>query len=199
MPRRTFFSFHYKPDVWRAWNVRNTWVVPEGDEDAGFFDGSVFEASQRKGDEALKRFLREGMKNTSVTCVLAGAATYSRRWVRYEIVRSVLKGNGLLTVHIYGVGDHSGNTSAKGPDPLGHVGLYKAGGQIWFAETRGDKWVKYEDYSLAVSAADLWFAAPTDNTVVPLSKHCMAYDFTVQNGRKNIGGWIEAAAGLADC
>lgn len=27
MARRTFFSFHYKPDVWRAWNVRNCWVV----------------------------------------------------------------------------------------------------------------------------------------------------------------------------
>ena len=27
MPRRTFFSFHYTPDVWRAWNcLQNSWV-----------------------------------------------------------------------------------------------------------------------------------------------------------------------------
>ena len=41
MARRTFFSFHYKPDVSRAWVVRNSWVtkVAQGErEDAGFFD-----------------------------------------------------------------------------------------------------------------------------------------------------------------
>ena len=97
MPRRTFFSFHYLPDVWRAWNVRNSWVVkPENEIDRGFFDNSVFEAKQRESDDALKVFLREGVENTSVTCVLAGNETWSRRWVRYEIARSVLKGNGVM-------------------------------------------------------------------------------------------------------
>jgi len=65
MAYRTFFSFHYKPDVTRAWVVRNSWVtkVAQGErEDAGFFDSSVFEASQREGDDNLKRFLREGLK-----------------------------------------------------------------------------------------------------------------------------------------
>lgn len=32
MPRKTFFSFHYQEDVWRAWNVRNSWVVPKEKE-----------------------------------------------------------------------------------------------------------------------------------------------------------------------
>jgi len=89
MPRRTFFSFHYEPDVWRAWNVRNSWVVKESDEESrGFFDSSVFEASKKESDDALKTFLRKGLENTSVTCVLAGTHTWSRRWVRYEIARS---------------------------------------------------------------------------------------------------------------
>ena len=49
MPRRTFFSFHYEPDVWRARNVRNSWVVKESDEESrGFFDSSVFEASKKR-------------------------------------------------------------------------------------------------------------------------------------------------------
>jgi hypothetical protein len=81
LPRRTFFSFHYTPDVWRAWNVRNSWVVKSEDQaDSGFFDGSVFEASKKEGDDALKTFLRHGLNNTSVTCVLAGTDTWSRRW-----------------------------------------------------------------------------------------------------------------------
>jgi hypothetical protein len=57
MARRTFFSFQYKPDVTRAWNVRNSWVtkVTQGSrEDAGFFDSSVFEASEREDPETLK-------------------------------------------------------------------------------------------------------------------------------------------------
>ena len=100
--RRTFFSFHYAPDVWRAWNVRNSWVVQNEKNSEGFFDGSVFEASQKESDDVLKAFLRKGLENTSVTCVLAGASTWSRRWVRYEIARSVVKGNGLLLslIHI---------------------------------------------------------------------------------------------------
>jgi hypothetical protein len=103
MARRTFFSFHYTPDCWRAWNVRNSWVVAGEAEDRGFFDSSVFEASKKEGDDNLKRFLREGLENTSVTCVLAGTNTWARRWVRYEIARSITKGNGLFTVDIHGV------------------------------------------------------------------------------------------------
>ena len=198
MARRTFFSFHYKPDVWRAWNVRNSWVVcPEEQEDAGFFDSSVFEASRKKGDDALKNFLRDGLNNSSVTCVLAGTETWQRRWVRYEIARSVARGNGLLTVHIHGVKDRSGQSAVKGADPLAQMGVYKADGKTFLAEWKDGKWVKYEDYTPAVPEGDLWFAAPTNNNVVQLSSHCLSYDFTAQNGRENIGGWIETAAGLA--
>ena len=66
MARRTFFSFHYKPDIWRAMNVRNSWVVTDDQADRGFFDSSVFEATRRESEDALKRFLREGLANTSV-------------------------------------------------------------------------------------------------------------------------------------
>lgn len=97
MARHTFFSYHYKPDVWRAWNVRNSWVGnPETQKSVGFFDSSVFEASRKESADSLKQFLRKGLEGTSVTCVLAGTATHGRRWVRYEIARSVVKGNGLL-------------------------------------------------------------------------------------------------------
>src|SRR5580704_536578 len=104
MARRTFFSFHYKPDVSRAWVVRNSWVtkLAQGErEDAGFFDSSVFEAKERESDDVLKRFLREGLNNTTVTCVLVGEQTALRRWVRYEVLRSFMRGNGLLGIKIH--------------------------------------------------------------------------------------------------
>lgn len=198
MPRNTFFSFHYDPDVWRAWNVRNCWVVREADEESrGFFDRSVFEASKKESDAALKTFLRRGLDNTSVTCVLAGSDTWSRRWVRYEIARSVIKGNGLLTVHIHGVQNNKNEISIKGADPLAQMGLYQTDNGIFLAEWKGGKWVAYADYTKAIPKSDLWFDPPTTNSVVQLSRHCMAYDFSGQNGRNNIGGWIETAARMA--
>ena len=59
--RKVFFSFHYKPDVHRAFVVRNSWVTKENRTESGFFDASVFEAKQRESDDALKNFLRDGM------------------------------------------------------------------------------------------------------------------------------------------
>lgn len=76
--------------------MRNAWVtkVAQGQrQDAGFFDSSVFESKRRENDEVLKRFLVEGLKNTSVTCVLVGAQTTLRRWVRFEIFTSFVRGN----------------------------------------------------------------------------------------------------------
>ena len=198
MARKTFFSFHYQEDVWRVWNVRNCLVVSKDQEVDGFFDGSVFEASKKESDEALKTFLRNGLKNTSVTCVLSGQYTAARRWVRYEIVRSVLKGNGLLTVDIHGLRNNAQALGVKGADPLAQVGVYLSKDKIYFTELKDGKWVKYSDYVSAIPASDLWFDAPTsENKVVKLSEHCMRYDFAAQNGRENIAGWIETAAGLA--
>ncbi|HEY5512472.1 MAG TPA: TIR domain-containing protein [Geomonas sp.] len=196
---KNFFSFHYLPDVWRAWNVRNSWVVkPEDQVSRGFFDSSVFEASKKESEESLKTFLRAGLNNTSVTCVLTGTNTWSRRWVRYEIARSIIKGNGLLSVDIHCVKNKEGVVAVKGPDPLAYMGVYRSEKGIYLAERKGDKWVKYSDYTLAIPESDLWFPAPIDANVVKLSTHCMRYDFTAQNGRQNIGGWIETAAGLAE-
>lgn len=198
MARRTFFSFHYKPDVWRAMNVRKCWEFLPGEQDAdGFFDASVFEASQRESEESLKRFLREGLKNSSVTCVLAGSETSERKWVRYEIAQSVLKGNGLVTVDIHNVENSKGLTTRQGRDPLARMGLYRAFTGICFAEHNGEKWVRYEDYSLPVAVSTLWFPPPTDLNVIPLSRYCMRYDFVDDDGRGNIGDWLDEAAQLA--
>ncbi|MFA0889107.1 MAG: TIR domain-containing protein [Synergistales bacterium] len=195
MARRTFFSFHYLADVWRAWNVRNSWVVKDEDQvGEGFFDSSVFEASKKESDDSLKAFLREGLKNTSVTCVLAGTQTWERRWVRYEIARSVVKGNGLLTVFIHGVKNKEEKAANKGPDPLAQMGVYRTNSGIFLAEWKGGKWIKYDDYKLSIPENLLWFTPPMNNHVVQFSAHCKSYDFLDDEGRKNIGNWIESAA-----
>jgi len=116
MARRVFFSFHYENDVWRASNVRNSHVV-EGTAAAGFQDASLWEEARKKGEEALKRLINAGLDNTTVTVVLIGAETASRKWVDYEIQKSVDRGNGLLGIYVDKIKDQHGETSARGAVP----------------------------------------------------------------------------------
>lgn len=137
MARRTFFSFHYKPDVSRAWVVRNSWVtkLAQGErEDAGFFDISVFEAKERESPEVLKRFLREGLAGTTVTCVLVGNQTTFRRWIRYEILRSFIRGNGLFAVRIHAIPNLNKTTAESGPNPFGDIAFKVEEDKLYFEE-----------------------------------------------------------------
>ena len=48
MARKTFFSFHYENDVWRANIVRNSWVTKPNTEAAGFIDFADFDDALRQ-------------------------------------------------------------------------------------------------------------------------------------------------------
>lgn len=119
MARRTFFSFHYDNDVWRANVVRNCNVVL-GCDTAGFFDHSEYEEAKRFGAAGIRRMIDRHLSNTSVTVVLIGEETASRPWVRYEIEQSIARGNGLVGVHINLIKDHQGRISSAGPEPYAH-------------------------------------------------------------------------------
>jgi hypothetical protein len=111
MARQTFFSFKYK-DVSRAMVVRNSWVT-QGKVAAGFIDSADFEKVKRKGDIAIKNWIDRQLEGTSVTVVLVGEKTCNSRWVKYEIEKSIEKGNGLLGIDISKIKDLKGNTSNK--------------------------------------------------------------------------------------
>lgn len=117
MARRTFFSFHFQHDIFRANVVRNSWVTRDR-EAAGFFDASLWEEAQTKGEAAVHALIDEGLKNTSVTVVLIGKATATRPYVKYEIEQSIARGNGLLGVRIENIKDIRGNVDDAGPNPL---------------------------------------------------------------------------------
>src|SRR2546423_981937 len=108
MARRTFFSFHYTNDVWRANQVRNCNVVAGADV-AGFFDHSEYEEAKRQGSEAIKRMILRNLRNTSVTVVLIGSETANRPWVKYEIEQSIAQKNGLLGIYIHHLKDQDGD------------------------------------------------------------------------------------------
>lgn len=109
MARRVFFSFKYE-DVSRAMIVRNSWVL-QGREAAGFIDAADFEKLKKQGDPAIRRWIDDQLKGTSVTVVLVGSLTCSSRWVKYEIEMSKYLGHGLLGIDISKVRDLQGNIS----------------------------------------------------------------------------------------
>jgi hypothetical protein len=117
MARQTFFSFHYERDVWRAGQVRNSWVTKDR-EAAGFWDSASWEEVKKKGDSAVKAWIDTQLKGTSVTVVLIGAETSMRPYVDYEITQSHSRGNGLLGIYIHNMKGTDGETHAKGGNPF---------------------------------------------------------------------------------
>lgn len=109
MARHVFFSFKYD-DVQRAMIVRNSNVI-SGAVKSGFIDKADFEAVERAGDNAVKRWIDSQLNGTSVTVVLVGANTGKSKWVRYEIDQSIARGNGILTIDISKISDLSGSTT----------------------------------------------------------------------------------------
>lgn len=195
--RRVFFSFHYGADIWRANQVRNSWRYQKEDqrEAFGWFDASIWESSRRSGDESLKTLIRGGLANTSVTCVLAGTLTFSRRWVRYEIAQSVVRGNGLLSVKINGLKDQYSRPGLDGPNPLDYMGVYRVpDGRILLAEKdqRGN-WVAYGDYTREVNLPYGW-EQPTGTIVITLSRYSRVYDYCFDGGFRGLGDWVTVAA-----
>jgi MTH538 TIR-like domain (DUF1863) len=117
MARKTFFSFHYERDAWRAANVRNSGVLSSDDE-YGFIDAADWEKIEREGDAAIQRWIRDQLDNTTVTAVLIGAETASRPWVLYEIRESWKRGNAIVGVRIHGIKDQDSKTDNLGINPL---------------------------------------------------------------------------------
>lgn len=153
MSRKVFFSFHFKRDAWRAAQVRNSDLLADEDE-YGVIDAAAWEKIEREGDEAIKRWINDQLKNTSVTVVLVGAETAERDWIDYEIRRSWERGNALLAVRIHRCKDQHGKADSAGPNPLDQVRL-KDGNA--------------------------------------LSSIFHIYDWVDDDGRQNLGDWVEKA------
>jgi hypothetical protein len=134
MVRRVFFSFHYERDIWRASQVRNSWVTKPDRESAGFVDAASWEAIKKQGDDAIKRWVNNQLDGTSVTVVLVGAETSKREWVVYEIQQSYIRGNGLLSMYIHNLKDQHGNTDMKGDNPFDKLYIEQNGRKVYLSE-----------------------------------------------------------------
>ena len=116
MARRTFYSFHYEPDNWRASQVRNMGVI-EGNRPVSDND---WEQIKKGGDKAIQNWIDGQLKGKSCTIVLIGAKTARRKWIDYEIEKSWNDGKGVLGIYVHNLLDADKNKSAKGENPFAH-------------------------------------------------------------------------------
>ena len=114
MARRAFYSLHYKPDNWRASQVRNMGVV-EGNKPASDND---WERIKKGGDAAIKKWIDGQLNGKSVAIVLIGEKTAGRKWIKYEIKKAWEDGKGVLGIYIHNLRDKDGNQASKGRNPF---------------------------------------------------------------------------------
>ncbi len=135
-----------------SWPVRNSCVTKDRLA-AGFWDATKWEEVKLKSDDKIKAWIDEQMTGTSVTVVLIGGATASRKYVAYEIQRSIELRKGLLGVRIHAL--KSPKEGLAGETEVDNAG---------------------------------------EN---PLLEEYPVYDWVKDDGRANLGQWIEDAAEAA--
>lgn len=133
MARSVFYSFHFQNDIGRVMIVRNRWVTYGKQTVSGVIDHADFENIKRQGDSAIKRWIDEQLKGTSCTVILIGSETLKRPYVRYEICKSIQRGNAIVGVYINRIRDFRGYTSSA-CDKHTIIGHYDNGVPVYFDE-----------------------------------------------------------------
>lgn len=133
MARKIFFSFCYENDVWRANQVRNSWLTKKDQEFAGFTDAAVFEEVKKGRDATIKEWIDIQLIGTSVTVVLIGSDTNNSDYIKYELRKSYEMGKGMLGIYINTLKDKNGSISTKGSNHFGEIGKDSNGKSVYFS------------------------------------------------------------------
>jgi hypothetical protein len=112
------------------WNVRQSGqfqrVVGSEDNARLFLPRDRWETVKRQGPRAIKAWIDDGLKYSSVTVVCIGQYTYNRKWVIYEIEASERQKMGILGVYIHGLRDWDKRPGIKGPNPFDYADISKS-------------------------------------------------------------------------
>jgi len=98
MARRCFYSFHFKPDNWRAATVRSIGVI-DGNEPVTDNEWESI-ASGADKDAKIERWVAQQMKGRTCAIVLAGTDTANRKWINHEITSAWNSGLGVASTRL---------------------------------------------------------------------------------------------------
>lgn len=193
MARSVYFSFHYQDVVdFRANVVRNSGKFrKKGDV---FRDASIWEEAEEKQVGKIKSLIDSELVGSSVTCVLIGSETYARRWVRYEIMKSLAMKKGQVGVGINWIKDKNGNTKFwPGENPFEYLAIKvdSSGKTIDFFEKTNGSWIVYRDLP---QVKNQHFKEGYYGKEFLLSDLYKKYSYDWNNGKANFTKWVEEAA-----
>ena len=117
MSKKIFFSFHHKGDGDRVTKIRNSSAVADYKKNP-ILDRTKWESIKRQGDHAVSDYIDKELKDSAVTVVLIGEQTANKRWVNYEIKKSIELKKGLLGIDVSRIEDKNGQITYDGPNPL---------------------------------------------------------------------------------
>ena len=189
MAKRVYFAFHYQDVIDFRANVVRKHNFIGGVKAAGYYDHSIWEEARNTNPLALKRLINSELKGTSVTAVLIGSQTWGRRWVRYEIFKSIEQGNSILGIHINSIAGKDTKTKLLGPNPFENLGLQisKDGTKATPAKWNNTQWCYYLDLgAFSVPKQPI----PIRGKNIPLTHWFGVYDWVANNGYKNFDSWI---------
>jgi hypothetical protein len=189
MAKRVYFAFHYQDVIdFRANVVRNHNLIG-GAQKAGYFDASIWEEAKRTSALALKRLINSELQNTTVTAILIGSSTYARPWVKYEIFKSIERGNSVIGIHINSIAGRDSRTKPLGPNPFDYLGLAigSTGQRATPRQWNGTEWIDYSELGTFEINEQ-----PTDKRGrgFKLSHWLPVYDWIADNGYENFDSWI---------
>lgn len=128
-----------------------------------FIDAADWEKVKRGGRAAIRKWIDSQMDGTSVTCVLIGQETADREWVLYEIEQSLKLGRGLLGIYIHQLKNKHRETDL----------------------IRGAN--PFSEFQLLPESLIEHILPRTADSIIDV------YDWHEDEGRQNIGRWIEDA------
>jgi len=197
--RRVFYSFHFD-DVNRVNVVRNSGKIRPIDQERRktVADQSLWERSRSINEEVLKRSINRALVGTSVTCILVGEHTWSRPWVRYEIARSLLIGNGIFAVRIDCLRCMNQGYGRSGPNPLDYIAVGRdERGRIHVYEHNGHAWQRFDKMQLQLRRWPKWLADVARGYLRPIAAGAMTYHYETERGSDRLLIWANAAAKAA--
>jgi hypothetical protein len=189
MAKRVYFAFHYQDVIDFRANVVRKHNFTGGVEAAGYYDHSIWESAKNSNPLALKRLINSELENTSVTAVLIGSNTWARRWVRYEIIKSIERGNRVIGIHINSIIGKDQNTKPRGPNPFDNLKIEVStdGKRATPIEWDGTQWVYYSDLEVFGINEQ---ALANRGKQLPLSHWLRVHDWVADGGFLNFSSWI---------
>ena len=126
MALKVFYSFHYKPDNWRASQVRNMGVV-EGNRPVSDND---WESVTKGGDKAIEKWIDDQMSGRTCAVVLIGSKTAGRKWINYEIAKAWNANKGVVGIHVHNLQDSNRDQTSKGSNPFDELTFTRSGAKL---------------------------------------------------------------------